>query len=462
MAVVATIVGPMEPLIQYSRASDGVNIALWAMGDGEPLIAMPSMPWSHLQLEWQIPEVRSWYEALSRGRQLVRYDGRGFGLSQRDVTSLSLDAHILDLEAVADRLGHGTFDLYAGLHSGPVAIEFAARWPDRVRNLVLFCSYADGEQFGKSTLTRATRPLIDQDWDFYTELVARLLLGWSDPEAAHRFALLVHECTTPEMAQATLSATSGVNVTSRLSDVACPTLVLHRRELLAGKLEHAQTLAAGIPGARLVVLEGESVAPYLGDAEVVTTEIDSFLGGPGSDAQDGLDPSIGALRTILFTDVVDSTSLTQELGDELGRELLKAHEDVVRDALRSHGGTEIKAMGDGFMTSFGSAVRAVECAVAIQSRFAQTNAYAPHPIYVRIGLNAGEPIAEEDDLFGTAVIVAARVAAQADGGEIHVSDVVRQLVAGKGFLFDDRGEISLKGFNDPTRVYLVRWNPETR
>jgi class 3 adenylate cyclase len=152
--------------------------------------------------------------------------------------------------------------------------------------------------------------------------------------------------------------------------------------------------------------------------------------------------------------------------------VLRAHEGIVREALQSHGGSEVKAMGDGFMASFASATGALECAIAMQRAFADWNAgvgagQAPpdgaassaptEAIRIRIGLNAGEPIAEEKDLFGTAVNMAARIAARAEGGEILASDVVRQLVAGKGFLFSDRGEVELKGFEEPVRLYEVRW-----
>jgi class 3 adenylate cyclase len=141
--------------------------------------------------------------------------------------------------------------------------------------------------------------------------------------------------------------------------------------------------------------------------------------------------------------------------------VLRNHERIVREALRAHGGAEVKAMGDGFMASFSSATRALECAIAMQRAFAAHDDEHPEtPIRVRIGLNAGEPIAEEADLFGTAVNVAARIAAQAKGGEILASDVVRQLVAGKGFLFADRGEVALRGFEGPVRLYEVRWGEE--
>ena len=454
---------PMEPPIQYSRTSDGVNIAYWTMGEGKPLIVMPSMPWSHLQLEWTIPELRDWYEDLGRQRTLVRYDGRGFGLSQREIDEMSLEAEVLDLEAVVEGGGFGQFDLYAGLHSGPPAITYAARFPERVDHLVLFCSYANGAQFAESPLTQATRPIINHSWDFYSEAVARLLLGWSENEAAQRFATLVRECTTPEMALRALMATTTYEVTSLLPEVETPTLVLQRRELAVSgttsiSMERARVLAAGIPGARLSMIEGTSVAPYVGDAGEVVGEINAFLGAPSVDgAIATVDAAAGALRTILFTDVEGSTALTERLGDTAARELLREHEHIVREELLGHGGIEIKTTGDGFMASFGSAIAAIECSIALQGRFAGRNASADEGIRIRIGMSAGEPIAEGDDLFGSVVNAAARIGASAGGAEIYVSDVVRQLVAGKGFDFVDLGTVELRGFDEPQRIYEVRW-----
>ena len=130
---------------------------------------------------------------------------------------------------------------------------------------------------------------------------------------------------------------------------------------------------------------------------------------------------------------------------------------MVREALKSHGGSEVKTMGDGFMASFSSATRALECAIAVQRAFAEHNESAEEPINVRIGLNAGEPIAEDDDLFGTAVNRATRITATAKGGEILVANVVRELAEGKDFLFADRGEANLKGFDESVRLYELRW-----
>jgi class 3 adenylate cyclase len=234
-------------------------------------------------------------------------------------------------------------------------------------------------------------------------------------------------------------------------------LILHRRQYPHLSVDVARGLASRIPDARLAVLEGTSIMPWVGDLEAAFTAIDEFL-GEGEEAAAGAEaPAAGAFRTVLFTDVEGSTALTQRLGDAKAREVLRAHERIVREALKAHGGAEVKTMGDGFMASFSSATRALECAIAMQRAFAEHSESAEESIRVRIGLNAGEPIAEEEDLFGTAVILAARVAAKAEGGEIVASDVVRQLVAGKGFLFADRGDVALRGFEDPVRLYQVRW-----
>jgi adenylate cyclase len=167
-------------------------------------------------------------------------------------------------------------------------------------------------------------------------------------------------------------------------------------------------------------------------------------------------PHAHGLVTILFTDMEGSTTFTQRLGDAAAQEVLRAHNDIVRRAVQEHGGSIVKTAGDGFMVSFSSASRAVECAIGIQSALAQHNQERPDlPIRVRIGLNAGEPIAEDEDLFGTAVIVASRVAERAQAGQILVSDVVRQLAAGKGFTFEERGRVTLKGLSERFRLYEV-------
>jgi class 3 adenylate cyclase len=442
----------MEPRVQYARSKDGVNIAFWAMGEGEPLVIMPSMPVSHIEYEWQVPSWRNWYERLGQRRRLIRYDGRGMGLSDRKSIDYSLETMHLDLEAVVDRLGLETFALLAAYHPGPIAIDYAARHPERVSHLLLWCTFAKAGELVSPTIY-ATRSLIEQDWEVYTQTAAHVLVGWQAGQAAQEFARYIREANTPEGMLAMLRATSEFDASVSLSQVKAPTLVMHRTGISWLNPEAAHGLAAAIPGARLLLLEGDSIAPYLGNVDEVTRTMFEFLGEESEER-----PShTSTLRTILFTDIEGHTTMMHRLGDEKGRAVLREHERITRAALRAHGGSEIKTMGDGFMASFVSAQRALQCSVELQRAFAAYNDGSDEPLRVRVGLNAGEPIEEQHDLFGTAVIVASRCAAQAKGGEILATDVVRQLAGGRGFDFADRGPVVLRGFDDAVRLYEVKW-----
>jgi class 3 adenylate cyclase len=447
----------MEPRIQYAKTADGVNIAFWTLGKGMPYL-VPDVPFSHIQLEWQMPGWRRWYERLAEKRMLVRYDGRGTGLSERSVGDYSLDAHMLDLEAVVDRLGVQRFALSGSSAAWPIAVACATRRPEAVSHLVLWCPLEP--QALRGARNRAIRALREGDWDLYTEATAHAAFGWSSAEEGNRWAAYLRECVTAETARAIYSALAGYDAAAVLSRVKAPTLILHRREqaMLVG-VEVARGLASRIPDARLVLLEGASVLPWLGDMEAALTAIDEFLGDTELAAAGAGPVAAGGLFTILFTDVGERTALTRRLGDAKARDVLKTHERVIREALRAHGGTEPKAMGDGFIASFSSATRALECAIALQRAFAQHNEGAGETLTVRIGLNAGEPAAEGEEP-GPALNLAARIAARAARGEILVPTVIRELTAGKGFLVSDRGDIVLRGREDPVRLYEVLWDKD--
>ena len=448
----------MEPRIQYATTTDDVNIAFFTEGEGMPFVILPGMPMSNVRRQRKMA-LRDAFAFAAARYKLVAYDRRGFGLSQREVDDFSLDSLALDLEAVADHAGLERFALSAPVLAGPVGIAYAARHPDRVSHLVLMNSYASGATFWQSPRTRAFRALRETDWDTYAETVGRF--ASVDPKEGAEF---IRESGTPENARRFMDATEGFDVSALLPAVKCPALVIHLTgELIDPGADEIRRLAAGIPGANLAVAN---------DVPSMLEAIEKFLEGEqarGTAAPAATAPEAGTLRTILFTDVEGSTALTQRLGDAMARELLREHERIVRECLKAHGGSEIKTMGDGFMASFGSAARALECAIAIQRAFAHPELVEGAPpqgaassapteaVRVRIGLNAGEPIAEGDDLFGTAVIAAARIAGQAEGGEILVSNVVRELVAGKGFMFASRGRTALRGFDDPVEVYEVRW-----
>jgi class 3 adenylate cyclase len=432
----------MEPRIQYAQTSDGVSIAYWTLGHGPPLVWMPSVPGTHLEMEWQIPEIRRGYDWVARFNTLIRYDPRGFGLSNRDVSDFSADALVRDLEAVADHLRLGKLGLLAISFSGPVAIAYAARHPERVSRLALWLASAriSGmyEQFVDLT------KLAEKDWEMASEAWARTIVGWPEGNFPRQLAALMREAADPHTLMSYMRQVQEFDASNLLSQLTVPTLVAHRRQFPYAAVGLARGLAAAIPDARLVLLEGSS---FLVGRDGMAA-IEAFLseGEEAKTAPEALSADI--VQTILFTDVEGSTALTDRLGDAKARGVLREHE----------------RLGDGFMTSFSSATKALECAIAMQRAFAEWNKgvgaphAAPEPIRVRIGLNAGEPIAEDDDLFGTAVNEAARITSAAEGGEILVADVVRQLTKGKDFLFADRGETSLKGFEDPVRLFEVRWS----
>ncbi len=443
----------MEPRIQYAQTKDGVNIAFSTLGEGMPFVHMPH-PCSHLQLDWEIPELRSWSERLAKKWQIVRYDTTGTGLSDR-VIDLSLDAGVRDLEAVVDRLGLERFAIFAPLLSGPEGIAYVVRHPERVSHLILWNSYPRTTDLTGGQVEALLR-LADADWELFTETMAHVVFGWSAGEQARRYAAVIRESVTQEAVQAFMAAPD-IDVTELLPQVRSPTLVIQRRQVAAPSVDTARGLASRIPNARLALLEGESATPAVGDTEAVLRAIDEFL-SEGEEAEVAAEPpEASAFRTVLFTDVDGSTALTQRLGDAKARELLREHERMVREALKAHGGSEVKTMGDGFMASFSSATKALECAIAMQRAFAEHNESAPEPILVRVGLNAGEPIAEDEDLFGTAVNLAARICAHAEAGQILAPIVVRELAAGKQFMFADLGETELRGFEDPVRLYDLRW-----
>ncbi len=375
------------------------------------------------------------------------------------MTDFSLDAGVQDLEAVVDHLGLERFALFAPVFSGPVGVAYAVRHPERVSHLILWGSGARTTDITGGPQAQALVQLANADWEMFTETFVHVAFGWSPGEEARRYAAVIRESVTQEWVRAFLAAPD-IDVTELLPQVRSPTLVLHRRQVVAPSVDTARGLASRIPNARLALLEGSGGSPIVGDTDAVHRAIDDFL-GDGEEAEAKSEPrEAAAFRTVLFTDVEGSTALTQRLGDAKARDLLREHERMVREALKAHGGSEVKTMGDGFMASFSSATKALESAIAMQRAFAAHNESAEEPIKVRVGLNAGEPIAEDDDLFGTAVNEAARITATAKGGEILVANVVRELAKGKDFLFADRGEASLKGFDEPVRLFEVRWRGE--
>jgi class 3 adenylate cyclase len=283
-----------------------------------------------------------------------------------------------------------------------------------------------------------------------------VLLGWSSEEVARKFAEFYRGCTTPEVLRKHVPAVYEWDVSDKLHLIQCPTLVVQRRDIPTLPPDLSRELAAEIRDSHLVLLEGRSPLPFAEDTDALLQAIAEFLGA-GGDVPTYVSATDTPV-TILFTDMESSTENTQRLGDTTAQEVLHAHNRIVRSALSSHGGTEVKHTGDGLMVTFPSATRAVECAIAIQRAVEKYNTeHSGRGLRVRVGLNAGEPLAERGDYFGTAVQLAARVCDSCPPGDILVSRVVRDLTAGKGFAFHDRGDAALKGFLEPVRLFTVDW-----
>ncbi len=451
----------MEQEIRFCTTSDGVRIAYATMGKGSPPLVYVPGPFSQFKLMAHEPRVASMWQQIAANRGLVLFDRRGTGMSGRDVRDLSRVALVRDLEAVIDHLKLRRVALIAWDMAGVVAIEYAHRHPEKVSHLILCGSFARGQDVGTPETNEALIRLIRGGWDIASEMLPAIVVPSADPETARRWITTLRESCSGNSYAAQLEAAVAEDVTDLLPEIEIPALVLHARRDRAFPFELGRELASLMPNARLVTLE-QDVHWDPRDLTPVVEAVNDFL-TPRKPAKrkrpKAAAPS--ALVTILFTDMEGSTALTQRLGDAKARDLLRQHERVVREALKAHGGSELKTTGDGFMASFSSATKALECAIAMQRAFAAHNESAEEPILVRVGLNAGEPVAEDEDLFGTAVQLAARICAHAEPGRILASNVVRELAAGKRFLFSDRGETALRGFEDPVRLYELRWQSDS-
>ncbi len=277
------------PLIRYVSTVDGVNIAYWALGEGPPLVQLPALPHSHIRIEWETPEWRRGYELAATAMTVIRYDGRGTGLSQRDVDDFSLEALIADLDAVVNDLDAERVALHGVVNTCPVAIAYAARYPERVSELILWCPVVDGSVHLANPMLQAARQVMVTDWEMFSETVAHSLVGWSEHAAARRFAQLIRAGITQETIQILVPALHKLNVWDELPRVRCRTLVLHRPELPLLPPGTAERVAASIPDARLALFDGSSSAPYVGDWLAIARTISGFLGVtfPGTTGKTG-------------------------------------------------------------------------------------------------------------------------------------------------------------------------------
>ena len=438
----------MEPQIQYAKTSDDVSIAYWILGEGEPaLVYLGASPFTHVALEWQNEAMQRFYEGMAKERRIVHFDGRGCGLSSREVDDYTLDARILDLEAVVQALGLQHFALFGMNTSAPTAIAYVARYPERVSHLILMEPYARPSEMYDLPQVKALQGLLDNDWEMYTETVANLGFGWEAGEPARRFASFLRQCVSHEVFRAYLDDDRATDLSPTLQMINTPTLVVHRRAVPFPTVDMTRRTVSEIRDARLVLLEGSWWGE--GAQEPLARHLRNFLGG-GTEL--GTGPPSG-MTAILFVDIADSTALTTKLGDAAYREQERALDASLRVAITDAGGTPVegKVLGDGVMAVFTSARQAIDAAV----RCRDLGNEAGLPLH--LGIHAGDVVREGNSVHGGAVQVAARVQSAASPGQILVSATVRDLArTSAGVAFQDRGEHELEGIPEPQRLFAVR------
>jgi class 3 adenylate cyclase len=448
----------MEQRIQYATTADGVRIAYSTMGAGPPLVHMPGWPFTNIVEELRVPSFRTYYETLAEHVRLIRFDHRDSGHSQRDgVPPLSFDGLVADLEAVLDKLGIERVSLVGFGLGGHVAALCAKGHPGRVRRIVLWdVSMRSPDHYPPDTRRDAILNLGAADWELFTETVAGVMFGWGSGDEAREFAKYLRACVSQEGLLRGFSSLGSFDHSALCAELTIPTLILQHATSMLGPRDGME-LAATIPDSSLALLDGVWITTDARGRRAAEVILD-FVGRDQAEAHR---TERSAFKAVMFTDLVEHTEMMQRLGDAKGREVLREHERVTREALLRHGGTEIKTDGDSFMVSFAALSPAVECAIDLQRALAAWNetegARRTARLDVRIGINAGEPVEEEGDLFGASVILAARIGAQADAGEIFIPEPVRHLLAGKPFVFADRGEFVPKGFDDAVRLFEVRW-----
>jgi pimeloyl-ACP methyl ester carboxylesterase len=435
----------MLPTTRYAKSGD-VHIAYQVFGDGPvDLVYTPGFV-SHLENQWDQPDLARWLLRLARFARVVMFDKRGTGLSDRVGELPGFDQRMDDLRAVMDAVGIERAALLGVSEGGPLTALFAATHPDRCRAMALYGTFA---RFASWVPTaerlQAMLDYIDRDWGSGT--IARRFAPsrQDDPAFQQWMGRFERLGASPAAAMALMRMNSQIDITGILSSIRVPTLLIHRTGDQVVSVDGGRFLAERIPGARYVELPGTDHFLFIGDNTVEIVDlIEEFL--TGSRAVVDVDR---VLATVLFTDIVGSTARAEQLGDQRWRSLLDAHHAAARREFTRFRGKEMKSLGDGFLTTFDGPARAIRCASAI------TEAVRPLGIELRTGLHTGEVELGEDDVRGIAVHIAARVAALAGSGEVLVSRTVRDLVAGSGIRFVERGRHPLHGLQEPTELYAL-------
>ncbi len=444
----------MTPETRYARSGD-VNIAYQVVGEGErDLVFVPGWV-SNIELMWEEPTIARLLERLASFSRLILFDKRGTGLSDRVSNEKlpTLEERMDDVRAVLDSVGSRRAALFGHSEGGNMSVLFAATYPDRTSALITLGCFAkrrdpDADYPWAPTAEERASTVADKEQNWGTlrpediEYLAPSRSG--DEQFVRKLERYFRGAASPGAAAALLRMNTDIDVRAVLPTIQVPTLVLHRTGDRDVNIAEGHYLAAKVPGAKFVELAGADHLISAGDPDAIADEIEEFLTG----VRPAPDPD-RVLATVLFTDIVGSTEHVSELGDRGWRELLRAHDAAVRHELERFRGREVDTAGDGFLATFDGPARAVRCALSIGASVRRLG------VDVRAGIHTGECELDGPKVRGIAVHTGARVASLAGPGEVLISQTVKDLVAGSGLEFEDRGVHELKGIPGEWRLYAA-------
>lgn len=429
----------MKPKTRYAKSGE-VSIAYQVFGDG-PLDLVYVPGWvSHVEHAWEEPGYARFLERLATFARVIVFDKRGTGLSDRDAGLPTLEERMDDVRAVMDAVGSERAAILGTSEGGNMSILFAATYPERTIALVVFGIFA--KRIWSADYPWAPKPadreqwfkLLEADWGGVVDLSILAPSRVGDLTFVDWWATYLRLGASPSAALALGRTNTQIDVRAILPAIRVPTLVLHRRGDHDSKVEEGRYIAAHIPNAKLVELDGEDHLIFVGDVDAVLNEVEEFFTGARRSVEvDRI------LATIMFTDIVGSTSHAAKLGDRHWQDLLSLHDRTVRQEIGRFRGREINTMGDGFVAAFDGPARAIRSALAITAGVRQFG------IEVRAGLHTGECEVRDESLTGIALHIGARISAMAGPGEVLVSHTVKDLVAGSGITFTERGSHPLRG-----------------
>jgi pimeloyl-ACP methyl ester carboxylesterase len=437
----------MYPQLHYARSGD-VHIAYQVLGSGPlDLVLVPGFV-SHLEAMWDAPGAARFFERLASFARLMLFDKRGIGLSDR--TPTTLEERMDDVQAVMSAVGSEKAALCGLSEGGPMALLFSATYPEKTSALILygtFAKFTKGEDYPwalRPDQVEEVERRIEREWGKGYILPRAHPSLADDPHAQEVWARIERLAASPGAAIATVRMNAEIDVRHILPSIHVPTFILHRTGDRLVHVGGSRYMAERIPQARLVEFPGVDHTPWVGDTGALLEEMEDFLTG----VRHASEPD-RVLATVLFTDIVGATARAAELGDRQWRDLLERHHSLVRRELHRFRGREIDTAGDAFFATFDGPARAIRCANAIR------DAVTSLGLTIRVGLHTGECEVMDEKVTGIAVHIGARVMSHAGPGEVLVSSTVKDLVAGSGLGFVERGVYALKGVPGEWRLFAA-------